>query len=117
MKETKLYLAFLNSLKGLTRSFHEERAVRQEILLLMAGIPISAIIASNFLFFILLVGSLLFVLAVELLNTGIEKLCDHVTPGHHITIGYIKDLGSAAVLCALSLAILVWGYAFYVFLS
>ena len=46
--------------------------------------------------------------AVELLNTSIEKLCDHVTPQIHPTIKIVKDMGSAAVLCALLIAGLVW---------
>jgi diacylglycerol kinase (ATP) len=51
---------------------------------------------------------LLTVLAVEFLNTAIEKLSDHVTPEHHVAIGRIKDFGSAAVFCGLCLAGLVW---------
>jgi diacylglycerol kinase (ATP) len=48
------------------------------------------------------------VLAIELLNTAIEKLSDHVTPEHHIEIGIIKDAASAAVFCLLLLAAPVW---------
>ncbi len=47
-------------------------------------------------------------MAVELLNTAIEKLADHVTPERNPKIGVLKDYGSAAVFCALSLAALVW---------
>ena len=45
---------------------------------------------------------------VELLNTAIEKLSDHVTPDHHVAIGRIKDMASAAVGLSLLLAGLVW---------
>lgn len=51
-----------------------------------------------------MIGVLLVVLAIELLNTAIEKLSDHVTPEHNRHIGMIKDFGSAAVFCALWLA-------------
>jgi diacylglycerol kinase (ATP) len=51
-----------------------------------------------------MIGALLILLAVELLNTAIEKLSDHVTPEHHVEIGIIK----AAVFCLLLVAILVW---------
>jgi diacylglycerol kinase (ATP) len=44
------------------------------------------------------------VLAVELLNTAIEKLADHITREQHPEIGVIKDFGSAAVFCVLRLA-------------
>ena len=36
--------------------------------------------------------------AVELLNTAIEMLCDLLCPTHHPTIGQIKDVSAAASL-------------------
>ncbi|MBM3608576.1 MAG: diacylglycerol kinase, partial [Alphaproteobacteria bacterium] len=57
---------------------------------------------------IALIGVMLIILAVELLNTCVEKLCDHVTPERHPQIKAVKDMGSAAVFCALALAGLVW---------
>jgi diacylglycerol kinase (ATP) len=45
---------------------------------------------------------------VELLNTAIEKLADHVTREHHIEILRIKDFGSAAVFCGICLAGFTW---------
>ncbi len=50
---------------------------------------------------------MLLVLCVELLNTAIEKLCDHVTPARHPDIGAIKDVASAAALCSQALGLLV----------
>ena len=38
------------------------------------------------------------VLAAELFNTAIEKLCDHLHPDQHPNIGKVKDLSAAAVL-------------------
>ncbi len=55
-----------------------------------------------------MIGALLVLLAVEMLNTAIEKLADHVTPDHHVEIGRIKDYGSAAVFCAIAVAGLIW---------
>ncbi len=47
------------------------------------------------------------VLAVEALNTGIEKLCDFVHPEHHKRIGFIKDVsaGAAGFVAVISLII------------
>jgi diacylglycerol kinase (ATP) len=58
-----------------------------------------------------MVGVLLVLLAVELLNTAIEKLADHVTPEMNPKIGLIKDFGSAAVFCLLALSGLIWAAA------
>ncbi len=55
-----------------------------------------------------MIGAVLFILAVEFLNTGLEKLSDHVTREQHNDIRRIKDFGSAAVFCALCLTGLVW---------
>jgi diacylglycerol kinase (ATP) len=48
------------------------------------------------------------VIAIELLNTAVEKLSDHVTPSLHPDIGRIKDMGSAAVALALLIAAMIW---------
>lgn len=47
------------------------------------------------------------VLAVEALNTGLEELCDHVTPEEHPHIGRVKDLGSGATLLMLIAALAI----------
>ena len=112
-----LFAAFRNSLNGFKKAGRDERAVRQELCLLVVSVPLACFIAPGWLMAVLLIGSLLIILAVELLNTGIEKLCDHVTPEHHPVIGYVKDLGSAAVLCTLLFAALVWGGTIIQFLA
>ncbi|GAB3423631.1 diacylglycerol kinase family protein [Niabella aquatica] len=38
------------------------------------------------------------VIAFEMFNTAIEKLCDFVSPEHHAQIKVIKDLSAGAVL-------------------
>lgn len=57
---------------------------------------------------ILLVGSCLLVLIVELLNSAIESVVDRIGPERHELSGRAKDIGSAAVMLALLLAGLTW---------
>jgi len=56
------------------------------------------------------------VLAIEGLNSAVEKLCDFVHPGYHAKIGKIKDISSGAVafvvLVAVVMAILIYGPRF-----
>jgi diacylglycerol kinase (ATP) len=106
-----LLAATLNSLRGLRHAAASERAVRQELWTLALSLPAVLLVATDRWTGIAMVASLLLVLGVELLNTGLEKLCDLVHPGRHPMIGRIKDMGSAAVLCALLVAGLVWGAA------
>jgi diacylglycerol kinase (ATP) len=56
----------------------------------------------------LLTASWLLVLIVELLNSAVEATVDHFGPKHHKLSGRAKDIGSASVFAAVSLAILVW---------
>lgn len=56
----------------------------------------------------LLAGSVLLVMIVELLNTGIEVIVDRIGPERHPLSGFAKDLGSSAVLLSLVLAAVTW---------
>jgi diacylglycerol kinase (ATP) len=85
-----------------------EAAVREEVVVLAVAVPLGLFVAPSPAWYVAMLGSLLIVLAVEMLNTAIEKLADHVTREQHPEIGMIKDFGSAAVFCALCLTGLVW---------
>ena len=104
----RFFSATKNSLRGLGYGIRNEPAIREEAIVFVLALPIGFFIAPSLVWYAAMIGVLLFLLAVELLNTAIEKLSDHVTPEHHPEIGMIKDFGSAAVFCALCLAGLVW---------
>lgn len=96
------------SLQGLTHAIRYEAAFRQE---LMVAIP--AMIGLWFLPLsmvekIVLLGTVLIVLIVELLNSAIEATVDRVSTERHPLSGRAKDLGSAAVLLAVILMTLAW---------
>ena len=104
----RLYSATQNSIRGLVDGFKTEPALRDEALLVVLGVLLGLVIAPSAAWYAAMIGTLLVVLAVEFLNTGIEKLADHVTPEQHSEIRRIKDFGSAAVFSGLCLAGLVW---------
>ncbi|MCX2958765.1 MAG: diacylglycerol kinase, partial [Serratia symbiotica] len=58
---------------------------------------------------ILLIGSVVLVLIVEILNSAIEAVIDRVGSEYHELSGRAKDMGAAAVLLAIVLALFVWG--------
>jgi diacylglycerol kinase (ATP) len=103
--------ATLNTIRGLRFAARSEAALREELILLAVGVPLGAFIAPDMAWYVAMIGVLLAILAVELLNTAVEKLADHVTPEFHPRIGVVKDVGSAAVFCTLSLAGLIWAGA------
>ncbi|KQT76841.1 diacylglycerol kinase [Methylobacterium sp. Leaf466] len=103
-----LWLAFLNSWRGLRHGARTERAIRLELALLAAGLPLACLVGETWWTRIALVASLLLMLAAEFLNTAIEKLCDHLHPSHHPAIGTVKDLASAGAFLAQIVVALVW---------
>jgi diacylglycerol kinase (ATP) len=104
----RLLLATRNSWNGLRAALRSERAIQQELAVLIVAIPVAFVLASETWRRVALIGVILLLLIVELINTALEKLCDHVAPGIHPKIGFVKDLGSAAVGFALILAGFVW---------
>ena len=104
-----MFRAALNTRDGLLHALKSERAVRHEMTALLVAIPLAFVLTKDATRIALLIGSICAILAVELLNTAIEKVCDHVTPSLHADIKIIKDMGSAAVFFALVCAALLWG--------
>lgn len=105
---TRLLLAARNTWNGLCAASRTEAAFRQEIVVLVIAVPLAFFVATETWRRALLIGVVLFVMVVELLNTAIEKLSDHVTPVRHPDIGQIKDVASAAVGISLLMAAVVW---------
>jgi diacylglycerol kinase (ATP) len=85
-----------------------EAAIKQEVAITLLALPVSFVVATSLWMWVALVGSLLLLLAIEFLNTAIERLCDHIQPEKHDAIRITKDLGSAAVFFAILLAGLIW---------
>jgi diacylglycerol kinase (ATP) len=104
----RIWSAFWHTVGGLREGLSTEAAIRQEVAIALIALPLSFLIATDLWTWVALVGSLLFLLAIEFLNTAIERLCNHVQPEKHAAIGVTKDLGSAAVFFAIVLAALIW---------
>ena len=104
----RIRFATENSMRGIKFAFTSEQAFRHEVFLLAAALPLGVLIAPSFAWYVAMIGVLLLVMAVELLNTGLEKLCDHVMADRHPQIGIVKDCGSAGVMFSLLLAGFIW---------
>lgn len=104
----RLFKALRYSLSGLGGAFRHEAAFRQEVMLSVILLPLAVWLSQSLLEAAILIGSLIFVLLIELLNSAIEAVADAVTLDEHPLIARAKDLGSAAVLLAIALAVLTW---------
>lgn len=110
---TRLIKATQYSWQGFKAAYKYEEAFRQECLLAIITIPLGLYIGENGIEQALLVGSILLVLMVELLNTGIEAVTDRVGTEHHELAGRAKDIGSSAVLLSLVNAAVVWALVMF----
>lgn len=100
------------SLEGL-RAGWGETAFRQEALLATVMLPLAFWLGRNWVETALLAASVLIVLIVELLNTGIETAIDRIGPEWHDLSKRAKDMGSAAVLLSLLLCGGIWCAALF----
>jgi len=93
---------------ALAWAFRNEEAFRLEVSGLVVLLPLGLWLGHSGPERALLAGALLQVLIVELLNTGIEVVVDRISPERHALSGLAKDLGSAAVMISLLLAVTIW---------
>ncbi|AVO39937.1 diacylglycerol kinase [Simplicispira suum] len=100
------------SLLGL-RAAWGETAFRQEVLAALVLVPAAFWLGRSWVEVALLAGSVVLLMIVELLNTGIEAAIDRIGPEWHALSGRAKDMGSAAVLLSLLLCMGIWGAAIY----
>jgi diacylglycerol kinase (ATP) len=101
--------ALRHSWAGMAATWREESAFRQEVCLAIVLLPIAALVDVSAAERVLLAGSVLLVLLVELLNSSIEAAIDRISLERHELSGRAKDCGSAAVTIALLIAAMTWG--------
>jgi len=106
----RVWHAFGYSLSGLQAAWHE-KAFRQEAIGSFVLIPLAFYVGQTWLETALLAGTVLLVMIVELLNTGIESAIDRIGPEWHELAKRAKDTGSAAVLLSLLLCLGIWAAA------
>lgn len=106
---TRVFKAAYYSYKGIVSAIKHEAAFRQELILAVVLLPLAFWLDVTKLERLALVATVVLVLVVELLNSGIEAVVDRVGVEHHELAGRAKDMGSAAVFLCLILTAFVWG--------
>lgn len=101
--------AFTWSMKGLRAAWRHEASFRLEACLFMVLFPLGLWLGNGLLEKVLLAGSLVPVLSMELINSAVEAVVDKVSPEFHELAGRAKDMGSAAVLLLMCNVLLCWG--------
>ena len=101
------------SARGLRAAWIHESAFRQEVMLSAFMLPAALWLGTTWVERSLLMGTVVLVLAVEMLNSALEAAVDRVSLELHPLAGRAKDMGSAAVLLALLLCGGTWAAAIW----
>ena len=107
----RIWAAFFYSLNGLRFAIRNEAAFRQETCIIVVLLVVLLFLPLSFLWKGVLFFASIVVIIVELLNSAIESVVDMTSPEYHILAKRAKDLGSAAVLISIVLAIVLWSGA------
>lgn len=93
-----------------------EHSIITQSLLSLLLIAIGFYIDLSKLDWIIQLFCMAFILAIESLNTAVEKLCDFVHPDYHPKIGFIKDIAAGAVSFAVLISIVILSITYYSYL-
>ena len=113
----RIWAAFFYSLNGLRFAISNEAAFRQEICIVVFVLVVLLFLPLSLFWKGLLFFATTSTLVVELLNSAIESVVDIASPEYHDLAKRAKDLGSAAVLVSIVLAIVLWGMAIFIILQ
>lgn len=105
---TRIIKAAGYSWKGIRAAWQHEAAFRQEAVAAIIAIIVACWLDVDAITRVLLIGSVVLVIIVEILNSAIEAVVDRIGSEIHPLAGQAKDMGSAAVLLTILLAIFVW---------
>lgn len=98
-----LYKNLRNSLAGIRAAFLDN-SFRGQLFLGVVSIPLIVYWeAATIGYKLAAIGTYVLLVAIELLNTALERLCDRITTEHDQAIKEVKDMASAAVFVVLVL--------------
>lgn len=104
------------ALNGMFLLIKTEHSIITQSLLSLLLIAIGFYIDLSKLDWIIQLFCMAFILAIESLNTAVEKLCDFIHPDYHPKIGFIKDIAAGAVSFAVLISIVILSITYYSYL-
>ncbi|NAW50929.1 diacylglycerol kinase family protein [Elizabethkingia argentiflava] len=112
MRKPPLYKSIGYALRGILFLLKNERNFQIECLGFFINLLLISLLSLERWEAILILLISCVVLAVEAINTCIEKLCDFVHPEYNFHIGIIKNISAAAVVISVLAAILTAIYVY-----
>jgi len=109
----RIVSAFRYSIDGFGHAWRHEHAFRQELMVAVPATVIALLLPISAFQKLALIAVLGLVLLVELINASIEAVVDRVSLERHPLSKAAKDLGSAAVALAITMAGATWAVVLY----
>jgi diacylglycerol kinase (ATP) len=109
----RIVSAFHYSLDGFKHAWTYEHAFRQELMVAVPLAVIALVLKISAFQKLALIAVLGLVLLMELINAAIEAVVDRVSLERHPLSKAAKDLGSAAVALAITMAAATWAVVLY----
>jgi len=100
VKNQHIFRRFQYALQGLRASWRSEKSFRAHIMVFIFVLDLLLVTRPAPVWWALLLLASAVMIAVELINTAVEKLVDHLHPAQHEAVGAVKDILAAAVLVA-----------------
>ena len=97
------------SWQGLCAAWMHESSFRLEVCLFVVLAPLALWLGQSPVEQVLMIGSMLLVMAMELANSAIEAVIERYGPEWNVLAGRAKDMGSAAVFVLMMNVLLCWG--------
>ncbi len=98
MKNSPLHRRFGYAWAGIRAAWVNEHSLRTHTAVAAVVLLVMVWLRPGLIWWALVGGMITLILAMELLNTAIEQLADHLHPDEHPRIKLVKDCAAAAVL-------------------
>jgi len=99
-KEHNLSMAFYHAFSGLQNFFLRERNGKIQLLISCTIVATAFAFKISSIEWVMILLCIGLVLALEMINSAIEKLCDLIHKDFHPVIKIVKDISAAGVLWA-----------------
>lgn len=109
----KFFIAFIPAFKGLGLAFKSERNIRFQFIVVICVVVFSFAFNLALIEWLFILILFALVIALELINTAIENLCNAIQPEKDERIRIIKDISAGAVLWV-SIIALITGLLIFV---
>jgi diacylglycerol kinase (ATP) len=107
MRKPPIHKSFQNAFRGIFLMIKSERNFQLELLAFILNLFLIFYLKLSSIDTILILIVSFGVLAAEIFNTAIEKICDMIQPDFDKRIGFIKDIAAGAVVLMAILSVVV----------